>query len=165
MVMLSLDFKALLGDDLFRNEEMVLYSEAVLMGWSDQPIYYENRMDRLALMLGFNIPTFGLLDHFNVEVERCTSPYINGYRTAREGSMPWPDYTYFFQGYDPNDWSADDIKWSIFLGKEILEGFRIQAQVANDHLRGRRNNRVVSENSLLFEDSHWYYAIKMQASL
>ncbi len=166
MALASLDFKALFGGDLFHGDEMVLYSEAILMGWEDRPIYYENRMDRLAVMLGFNIPTFGLLDNFNVEVERLTAKYVNGYRTAREGRLPLPDYFYYeIDGYDPDDWSADDIKWSVFLSKQLIEGFSLQAQIASDHLRGRRFTRVVSENSILVDDSHWYYAIKLQTNL
>jgi hypothetical protein len=166
LAMLALDFKSLFGEGLFRGDEMVLYSEAVLMGVENRPVYYENRMDRLAVMLGLNIPTFGLLDILNVEVERLTAKYVNGYRTAREGNIPLPDYHYDqTKGYDPNDWSGDNIKWSALLDKKIIEGFHIQAQVASDHFRGRRQTRVVSENSLLVDDSNWYYMVKLQASL
>lgn len=166
VALLALDFKSLFGGDLFRGDEMVLYSEAVLMGFENRPIYYENRMDRLALMVGLNLPTFGLLDNFNVEAERLTARYANGYRIAREGALPLPDYDYDqVKGYDPDDWTSDDIKWSVFLSRKIIDGFSVQAQVASDHLRGRRFTRVVSENSILLDDSHWYYMIKLQASL
>lgn len=166
IAMLSLNFKSLFETDLFHGDEMLLYSEAVLMGWEDMPVYYENRMDRLAVMMGFNLPTFGLLDQFNIEVERTSSKFVNGYRIAREGSLPLPDYNYDqVNGYDPDDWKGDDFKWSFFLSRKIIEGFSIQAQVASDHLRGRRFTRVVSENPVLVDDSHWYYFIKMQASL
>lgn len=166
LAMLSLDFKALFGGDVFRNDEMVLYSEATVMGWANQPVYYEDRMDRLVYMAGFNVPTFGLLDNLNVEVERCTDPYVNGYRNASEGNIPLPDYNYDqINGYDPADWKGDDFKWSVYLGKTILDGFQVQAQAASDHLRGRRYTRVVSENSLLVDKPDWYYAIKLVASL
>lgn len=166
VALLALDFKALFGGEVFRGDEMVLYSEAVLMGFENQPIYYENRMDRLALMAGFNIPTFGLLDNFNVEVERLTAKHVNGYRNALEGALPLPDYNYdLFAGYDPDDWSRDDIKWSVFLNRKIIDGFNVQAQIASDHLRGRRFTRVVSENSLLVDSDQWYYMVKLQASL
>ncbi|MDQ3000203.1 MAG: hypothetical protein M3Y08_02905 [Fibrobacterota bacterium] len=166
LALLALDFKTLFGGDLFRGDEMVLYSEAVLMGFENRPIYYEDRMDRLAVMVGLNIPTFGLLDNLNIEVERLTAKHINGYRTAREGALPLPDYHYDqTKGYDPDDWFSDNLKWSVFLNKKIIEGFHLQTQVASDHLRGRRFTRVVSENSLLVDDSHWYYMVKLQASL
>jgi hypothetical protein len=166
VAMASLDFKSLFGDGIFRNDEMVLYAEAVLMGWKNQPIYYDDRMDRFAVMLGLNIPTFGILDQLNVEVERWTLPYANGYRTAREGTLPLPDYAYDqINGYAPEDWTGDDFKWSVFASRKIMDGFQIQAQAASDHLRGRRYTRVVSENSLLLDTPHWYYAIKLQASL
>jgi len=166
LAMVSLDFKALLDNDLFRGEEMLLYSEAVLMGWENRPVYYENRMDRLAVMVGFNFPTFGLLDICNVEVERLSAKFVNGYRNAREGNLPLPDYNYdVLVGYDPEDWKGDDWKWSVFLGRKIVDGFQVQAQVASDHLRGRRFTRVVSENSLLVDKDQWYYAVKLQANL
>jgi hypothetical protein len=166
LAMLALDFKTLFGDGLFRGDEMVLYSEAVLMGLENQPIYYENRMDRLAVTVGMNLPSFGLFDVLNIEVERWTSKYANGYRTAREGSLPLPDYNYnVIEGYDPDDWSGDDIKWSVFASRKIIDGVFIQGQVASDHLRGRRFTRVVSENSLLLDKDHWYYSVKLQAAL
>jgi hypothetical protein len=166
LAMLSLDFKPLFGVGLFSGDEMVLYSEAVLMGWKNYPVYYDNRMNRLAFMAGLNIPTFGLLDVFNVEVERWAEEFVNGYRNAREGSLPIPDYNYDqINGYVPDDLHKDDLKWSVFLSRKIMSGLSIQAQVASDHLRGRRFTRVVSENSLLVDDSHWYYFIKLQASL
>jgi hypothetical protein len=166
VAMVSLDFKALFGKGTFRNDELVIYSEAALMGWENRPIYYEDRMERLVAMAGVNLPTFGLLDNLNVEMERCTSPYINGYRNARDGNIPLPDYNYDqINGYAPEDWKDDDIKWSVFLGRKVIDGFQVQAQAASDHLRGRRYTRVVSENSLLVDKSHWYYAIKLVASL
>lgn len=166
LALAALDFKSLFGSSVFRGDEMVLYSEAVLMGIENQPVYYENRNDRIAVMAGFNLPTFGLLDNLNVEMERLTAKYVNGYRTAREGKLPLPDYYYnVIGGYHPDDWKGDDIKWSVFLGKTIMNGFQVQAQVANDHLRGRRHTRVVSENSILIDDDNWYYFIKFQASI
>lgn len=166
LAMLAFDFKSLFGGEIFRNDEMILYTEAVLMGWKNQPIYYENRMDRLVMMAGINLPTFGLLDNLNLEVERWTSPYANGYTNAREGNVPLPDFSYSpLTGYDPKDWKDDNFKWSIFLNRRIIDGFYLQAQAASDHLRGRRSNRVVSENSLLVDKSNWYYAFRLQASL
>lgn len=166
MGFLSMDFKALFGGDIFRGDEMVLYAEGVLMGYENQPIFYENRMERLALMAGFNIPTFGLLDNLNVELERLTSKHINGYRNAMEGGIPLPDYNYdAIGGYDPEDWKGDDLKWSVFLSRKVLDGFHVQAQIANDHFRGRRYTRTVSENSLMVDSDNWYYMVKMQAAL
>lgn len=166
LAMMSLDFKSLFGEGIFRNDEMMLYSEAALMGWENRPIYYEKRMDRLVAMVGFNFPTFGLLDNLNVEVERNTSPFVNGYRNAREGNIPLPDYNYDqVNGYDPEDRHGDDIKWSVYMGRKIIDGFQIQAQAASDHLRGRRYTRVVSENSLLVDKPDWYYAIKLVVAL
>ncbi|MDB5106023.1 MAG: hypothetical protein JWP91_3712 [Fibrobacteres bacterium] len=166
LAMVALDFKSLFGEGLFRNDEMTLYTEAALMGWENRPIYYEKRMDRVVAMVGFNFPTFGLLDNLNMEVERCTSPFVNGYRNAREGNIPLPDYNYDqITGYDPEDWHGDDLKWSVYLGRNIMDGFQVQAQAASDHLRGRRYTRVVSENSLLVDRPDWYYAIKLVVSL
>ena len=166
VAMLSLDFKSLFGGDNFHGDELLLYSEAVLMGVQNYPIYYENRMDRLAVMVGLNLPTFGWLESFNIEAERLTSKYVNGYRIAREANLPLPDFNYTqLDGYDPKDWSNDDIKWSLFLNRKLIDGVNVQAQIANDHLRGRRYTRVVTENPLLINKAHWYYMIKLQASL
>lgn len=166
LAMASLNFGALFREGLFRDDQWTLYFEAALMGLENRPIYYENRMDRLVATVGINIPTFGALDNLNFELEHCTSPYVNGYRNAREGNIPLPDYNYDqINGYDPEDWHGDDWKWSVYMGRKIIDGFQVQAQAASDHLRGRRYTRVVSENSLLVDSPHWYYAIKLVASL
>ena len=173
LVTAALDFKSLFGDGLFRGDEMVLYTEAAMMGVKNYPVFYENRMDRLAMMAGFTFPTFGLLDDLTFEIERFPSKFINGYLTATEGHIPLPDYNYNpLMGYDPDDWSKDDLKWSLFLRKNIMKGFSLQAQAANDHLRGRRHTRIVTETSVLVgesnplsSDGHWYYYLKLQAAI
>ncbi|MBF0433286.1 MAG: hypothetical protein HQK83_18550 [Fibrobacteria bacterium] len=162
----SIDFGAIIGSDIIRKDEFVLYTEGVLMGIKDYPIFYEKASERIAWMAGINIPTFGLLTTLNAEVEYYPSPYVNGYRTAREGKRPHPDFDYKkIDGYNPDDWTSDDLKWSIFLDREITKGVAFQAQIASDHLRGRRGSRVVSENSILVDESHWYYMAKIDISL
>ena len=75
--------------------------------------------------------TRGLLDDLTFEVEHLSSKYINGYLTATEGKLPLPDYNYNpLKGYDPDDWSRDNLKWSLFLRKNIMQGFSLQAQAA-----------------------------------
>ncbi len=161
----SLNFNSILGMESEDVGNFNIYSEAVLMGVENKPIYYENRMERLAVMFGLNLPTFGLLNDLNFEVEYFPSKFVNGYREAKYSQTPTPDFSYnTLEGYDPEDWKNDDLKWSVYLSRKIMDGLTFETQIASDHLRGRRGNRVVTEQSILVDKNHWYYMFKLQAA-
>src|SRR5690606_35616763 len=67
MARVSLDIGALAGLDMVRPGEFKLYSEVALLGVEDQPFYYEDKLERLPVMAGIRLPTFGLLDRLSVE--------------------------------------------------------------------------------------------------
>jgi hypothetical protein len=78
MGMFSLDFKPLLGlESGLTPNDFKLYGEGALLGWTNYGKTYADRSQRMPMMVGFNIPTFGILDRLSIEVERYTSPYRN----------------------------------------------------------------------------------------
>ena len=84
-------------------------------------------------MAGVNLPTFGILDNLNLEVEYNTAQFINGYRWARESKIPLPDFDYnASEGYNPDDWDDDNFKWSVYFEKTITKGLSIMGQAASD---------------------------------
>ncbi len=167
MVHASIDFGQLIGSSLFKKDDFLLYGESILLGVINQPIYYERRMDRLAMMAGLNIPTFGILNMLNIEAEYFPSKYVNGYATAAEAHMPLPDYIYdkTTLSYDVGDWKKDDWKWSVFIEKKLGKAISLQSQIASDHLRGRQTTRIVTPQSILIDKDHWYYMFKFVASI
>ena len=77
MGMMSLDLKRLFGIQSSNPDDMKLYGEAALLGTKNYGKTYGDRMKRIPVMAGFNIPTFGLLDHVSLEVEYYSALYRN----------------------------------------------------------------------------------------
>ncbi|MBF0431042.1 MAG: hypothetical protein HQK83_07170 [Fibrobacteria bacterium] len=85
------DVKPLLGDpEIFSPQDLQIYGELSVLGIKDHPIFFDDIMDRMPMMLGFNLPTFGLLDYFTIEIERWTNPWINSYAISSWFTFPIP---------------------------------------------------------------------------
>jgi hypothetical protein len=129
-------------------------------------------MERMPIMVGFNIPTFKMLDLLSVEVEWFNSPWINSYsRLALEGGgatpqlpagegQPW----YSENGY--NDISGkDNLSWSLLAQKKVVKVLTISGQVARDHARfvSRTNwfGPNVDPNEALITSKDWYWMLQI----
>jgi hypothetical protein len=78
VAMASLDFKELFGiPGPFAKDDWKLYGEAAVIGVKDYGKTYGDISRRIPLMLGFNFPTWGLLDHLSLEVEYYRAGYRN----------------------------------------------------------------------------------------
>jgi hypothetical protein len=77
MALFSVDFKRWMPGVGFGANDMRLYGEAAVLGVKNQGSYYDNILERIPVMVGFNIPTFGWLDYFSLEVEWYGSKYRN----------------------------------------------------------------------------------------
>ena len=83
---LSFDMKGLFPPSvsgMFGREDLKLYGEAAILGLKNykdsaaQSAYYDSLLWRLPVMIGFNVPTFRLLDVLSFELEYQDSPYPN----------------------------------------------------------------------------------------
>ena len=80
MAMFNIDFKNLIGLEApFGEKDLLLYGEGALIGVKNYGSIYANRNERMPFMIGFNFPTFGLLDFLSLEVERYTAKYKADY--------------------------------------------------------------------------------------
>lgn len=77
MAMFSLDLKPLFGISSMGGDDLKLYGEAAILGLKNYGKTYGDIKERIPVMFGFNVPTFGLLDHLSLEVEHYGSPYRN----------------------------------------------------------------------------------------
>jgi hypothetical protein len=78
MAMASFDPKKALGlGGRFGEEDLILYGEAALIGVQNYGSVYDNRADRIPVMIGFNLPAFGLLDVVSLEAEWYGAKYRN----------------------------------------------------------------------------------------
>lgn len=166
---LTLDIKHLFpGADVFGQEDLKLYSEAAILGVINYPVSrdgytrYDNILERIPVMAGFNFPTFKLLDVLSAEVEWFNNPYPNSTNSIRFDNVPVPLSSTTRQVVLENtDVHDDDWKWSVYAKKSIYNNLSIMCQVARDHIRWYRLDFTkVDGTEALRKKGQWYYTFK-----
>ncbi|MGA2507333.1 MAG: hypothetical protein ABSF80_07655 [Chitinispirillaceae bacterium] len=126
--------------DIFGNEDLKIYGEAALLGVKNygvalhSPVWYNSILERIPVMLGFNFPTFKILDVLSLEGEWWGNRYPNSMEGIVNDGLPIP----FPQGtttIDSTKYKNDNLKWSIFGAKTFAGRYRISFQAASDHMR------------------------------
>ena len=80
MALFNLDIKRLLGVAApFGDKDLQLYGEGAIIGVKNYGTIYAKMSERMPFMVGFNFPTFGLLDFLSLEVERYPAKYKADY--------------------------------------------------------------------------------------
>jgi hypothetical protein len=64
--------------------------KGMLLGIKNHPFYYEKKSERMPIMFGINIPTFGILDALTFEMEYLNSPFENTIDNAYDQRLPLP---------------------------------------------------------------------------
>ncbi len=95
-----------------------LFAETALLGWGDQPLFFEDRWSRLAWTIGAHAPTGGWLDDLCVQAERHPSHYRLVLRPAINGvNLSGPEER------EPEKW-----KFGALASKTVWGGFAVQFQ-------------------------------------
>lgn len=154
MLRASLDLGKIIASPMLSEKDLRLYFEGILMGLQNRPFYYEKMQDRIAYTVGFNFPTFRILDVLSAEWEYCSNPYPNDATNASVALSPTP----FVTGQVFN---GDNVKWTLYAQKSIYQGFTLSGQIANDHMRlvdyfGHTNDRDVMPLR-----KNWYWSVQM----
>ena len=167
----SLDIGMLLNQDRIQPGQFKLYGEIALLGVEDQPFYYEDKSERMPMMLGISLPTLGLLDQLSVEGEYHKSRFKNtvGLLYDREVPVPLKDasgdnpysYSDIAVAADESKFTQDDIKWSVYARRQITEGVTLHAQAASDHLRHFGPEVKPTESPVTRTPSQWYYVLRL----
>jgi hypothetical protein len=174
---ISIDPKAFLKLDFLGENDLKLYAEADIIGLKNYPDSgvtqgnqwglvapsYGETMEKMPLMIGFNIPTFKVLDILNCEFEWSGTKYYNdASNLINKGSSPIP-YDVQNQISDPNAPVKSALKWSFYAKKSLFNGhIAITAQVARDHMRlPCAAYDFEMYNELLVENKDWWWALKM----
>jgi hypothetical protein len=169
MARAALDPKALINADVFGKNDLRIYFEAALLGWKNYPGYYENRMERLPVMAGFNIPTFKFLEVLAMEVEWYGSKYPNNHVHSiaaphlwSSGAVPGSPQL----DYMDYDWKKDDWKWSLYAKKIFTPGFMVSALAGRDHMRTRSQFAHQADyEEALTRPGHWYWMVRFTFGL
>ncbi len=163
--------------DLFAANDLKIYAEMGLLGWKNYPVFYENRMKRMPIMLGINIPTFRFLDVLSFEFEYWDHEFPNDEFKLWDQTLPIPggigsvsSRQAFVQNPTAYIDTKDNIKWSIFAEKTLSTGLALNIQVANDHLRVMDfNNKMtyqpVTRNGGDFFGGDWWYLIRLKFAI
>lgn len=163
----TLDAGALLAPDRIPAGTFRLYGEVALLGVEDQPFYYDRKSERMPVMAGIDIPTFGLLDRLSAEVEYNKSRFRNTIYAVNQDQMPLPlsqddiSSGRGAYGYLGGADTKDDLRWSFFASRRITDGLGIHVQAASDHMRHPDFWGVMSDESATRNRTEWYYVLRV----
>lgn len=173
MARASLDIGSLLNLNKSAGDFKV-YSEIALLGVEDQPFYYEKKTERMPVMGGITIPTFGLLDRLSFEMEYHKSKFPNSIGTETQTSLPLPVNSSDGAQYDESQysgaaldsvrkvWEKDDVKWAVYARRTLTRGVSLYAQAANDHTRHFNFTATPAAIPATNRPSDWYYVIRLE---
>lgn len=169
----SVDPKAFVPMPFLGSEDLKLYGEIAVLGWKNYDYLYENRTERMPVMVGFNLPTFKLLDVLSLEVEYYNNQFVNNYRPLVYGGLPvWnlpgSDGSLVSQEQyeaEADNIKQDNVKWSVYGKKEVTRGIQIFVQAASDHIRTITSDSgpfpsfvpVTNRNG-----KEWYYIVRLE---
>jgi hypothetical protein len=161
--------QSLFKNDIFGPQDLRLYGEAALLGIFNYPVSedtltrYDDRLKRLPIMFGFNIPAFKVLDVLSLEFEWFGSRYPNDMSPVIFDNQPVPlsSMHNLRNGYNPDTYAHDDWKWSIYAKRTIAGRFFFIGQVARDHMRWYMMNFAEQDwQEALRSPKNWYWTVK-----
>jgi hypothetical protein len=180
MANFAFDPKLMIGNASWLGpEDLKLYGEVALIGLDHSTAYrkvYGDYSKRMPVMIGFNMPTFKVLDHLSVEAEWYGSEAednLDNY-TIQGSSHPASPY--------PTNWdlntssptynrlthkdTRDNVKWSVHGARMLQEHVQISFQVANDHYRpgvyhGYGDSNPPYQGSVMVTPKDWYTSLKL----
>jgi hypothetical protein len=153
----DLDFNVMLGLEKERFGAMGIYGEIAQLGLKNYPIFYTESAQRRPVMLGVNIPTFGLLEHLSVEVEYLKNPVMMSIASTYDKLDLPPDPEFRYTAYD-----RDDYKWSVHATRNLNRFLSLHLQVANDHMRLKDGFARPEYIPVTNEPQHWYWLTRIQ---
>lgn len=163
----ALDLKALFGGmDALGPEDLKLYTEVALFGIRNDKVdkdLYGGYGDRMPKMVGFNLPTFRLLDRLALEVEHYSAPFADDLALFNHVAGNRPTVI----PKDPDSSvTKDDFKWSIYASKVVQNHIKISVQAASDHFRpgvftGYGDNNPPRSEAIAFRPQDWYWMGKI----
>ncbi len=168
-------------------DKVTLFAEATLLGVKDYPFFYENKLERMPITIGLNLPLpMGL--EVTADVEYYKNKFMNHIQKVYETVLPrWneDESSFFVDSLDPilgapvknadgKTIPSDTVKtshnngnwfWSVTVKKEIMTRFNIKFKIAHDYLRLYNFFGNPSNEPTFRHDDGWYFVIKSEFSL
>lgn len=133
--------------------DLVFYGEAAVIGLKDYPVFYDNILQRIPVMLGFNLPGFGYLN-WSIEGEYYASKNSSDNLGPQNGS--WLPSL-----FNEVDAARDDWKWSLNASRMLTDHLVLAGMVANDHLRLGGTHNLSSGVEVLRRPKDWYWTTQL----
>ncbi len=179
----ALDLKKIMTGYVGGQKDFVFYFEAALLGIKDYPHIYEKKGERIPVLFGMNIPTYGGLDLLSLEFEYYNAPFQNDpYKLVGAYDLfsfgEGNNINYAMSPIPPSnkagaehlrktqidfDPSKDNLKWSLLAVKSIHKKITFKAQIASDHWRIPNGNLVQYEAAA--NPGQFYGSLKVVYSL
>jgi hypothetical protein len=160
------DPKALFGlSGRLGPEDLKLYGEAAVMGLSFDKAHkaiYGGLMNRMPVMMGFNFPAFGFLDHLSLEMEWYGAKFRDDlWRLEPEINRPVSPIPFDYSE-SMKEYKRDNVKWALHAAKTIEGHFKVSGQLSNDHFRpfGIANTPATYEVATS-TPKDWYWMMKI----
>lgn len=164
MAFFEVDFNQLLGFNEARLGKFNLYGEVAQLGLKDYPIFYTEMSQRRPMMLGFSVPTFGLLNNLSLELEYLDNPNVASIASTydRLNLVPEDNLLIDQDTFRYRTFHKDDFKWSVHASRSLSEYLSLYVQVANDHMRLKDKNTSPQFVPVTNEKDHWYWLARIQ---
>ncbi len=168
-----IDPKAFFGTGAMGEEDLKLYGEAALIGLDNTEAHkamYGGYGQRMPVMVGFNIPVFGFLDHLSLEAQWYGAPFHDDLEPYRTGyTKPTVNPVGWQNSENTNtdrNVTRDNWKWSLHGARVIQSRVRVSFQVANDHwrpgiYRGDGDANLPKRQAIMVAPEDWYTSFKL----
>ena len=166
----SFNLQSILQSEMLNPQDLKLYGEVAVLGVQELPfLLRQNHANVCRSWPGLNLPTFKVFDILSVEVEYFKSRFQNNIQNVFRATLPtWrlpPDKTIEnYQAFIDTSKieTEDDIHWSVYGKKTIVEGLDLYVQVASDHMRVMSFNAEPSALTITRKPTQWYYLAQIQ---
>jgi hypothetical protein len=170
MAKASLNLGGLLDLEEEQSGPFKVFAELAILGVENQPYFYEKIQDRIPVMVGIHLPTFGILNLLSCQLEYFKNPFPENSYEQYQNSLPQPalpngNRIQYEFNRDAGLYKKDDLKWTVYLQKALYPGLDLYVQAANDHFRIQNEQASLSFVSITREKSDWYYLVRFQWSM
>lgn len=144
------------------------YAEAALLGLKNDTLFYKHMAQRMPVMAGVDLPTWGLLTTFSVEAEYLKNPYYaRKYPIGDAGGSsysPLPNLNSALEYLPENlpNTVSNDWRWSIYAKRSLNNWIDLEGRAASDHMRLYVfNGDYASGEPYTRRTKDWYFLVRI----
>jgi hypothetical protein len=125
--------------------------------------YYSDRTKRMPVMIGFNVPTFKVLDLLSIQAEWFDWPFIDAYNYFTQSGLNATPLINYSTDYPLSAYKADSWKWSIYAKKNVNDNFAIIGQASRDHTHHDGYYEIIKDDNEVFtKNNEWGWWLKLE---